>query len=353
MHKMCVLAALVLGGAAYPQGSTGLDQFLGAIQPREIGPTMMGGRIAEIAVYEKDPRIFYVATASGRLWKTTNAGLTFAPVFYKETSVSLGTVTVSQSDPNVVWVGTGEKDSRNSTSWGDGVYKSTDGGKTWTNMGLKDSMHIARVILNPAKPDTVFVAALGHLWGENDERGIYKSEDGGKTWTQVLSEGPRSGFIALEMDPKNPNNMLAASWERMRWPYKWAGGGPATHIYRTTDGGKTWKPAMKGIPEGDTGRIGISYFRQDPKIVVACVEKAPAGQGAATKSDGGIYRSTDGGESWTKVNDLDPRPFYFSQIRQDPVDVNRIYLTAVQSYVSNDAGKTFNTMRESVHVLGP
>lgn len=350
MRRICVLVALAVSYAAFAQGSAGLDQFLGAIQPRELGPTIMGGRINELAVYEKDPRIFYIATASGGLWKTENGGLTMRPVFFKESSVALGTVAISQSDPNIVWVGTGEKDSRNSSSWGDGVYMSTDGGSTWKHMGLRDSRHISKIILHPTKPNTVYVAALGHLWGENEERGVYMSEDGGQTWKRTLYEGPRSGIISMEMDPKNPNNMLAASWERMRWAYKWASGGPSSFIYRSTDGGKTWSKSMKGIPDGDTGRMGFDYFRQDPKIVVAIIEKAMTGQGNNATGGGGVYRSTDGGQSWTKVNNLNPRPFYFSQIRQDPVDENRIYVTAVQSYVSNDKGANFTQVRESVHV---
>jgi photosystem II stability/assembly factor-like uncharacterized protein len=350
MRRICVLVALFLGSAVFAQGSAGLDQFLETIQPRELGPTIMGGRINELAVYEKDPRIFYVATASGGLWKTENGGVTMRPVFFKESSVALGTVAISQSDPNIVWVGTGEKDSRNSTSWGDGVYRSTDGGATWTHMGLRDSRHISKIILHPTKPNTVYVAALGHLWGENEERGVYMSEDAGATWKRTLYEGPRSGIIALEMDPKNPNNMLAASWERMRWAYKWASGGPSSFIYRSTDGGKTWAKSMKGIPDGDTGRIGVSYFAKDPKVVMAIVEKSATGQGASRVTNGGVFRSTDGGQSWTKTNDLNPRPFYFSQIRQDPVDENRVYVTAVQSYVSNDKGATFQQVRESVHV---
>lgn len=349
MRTPFVLAAVLLTGMAFPQDS-GLSQYLSAVEPREIGPTIMGGRIAEIAVYEKEPRIYYVATASGGLWKTENAGLTFRPVFFKEKSVALGTVTVSQTDPNTVWVGTGEKDSRNSTSWGDGVYKSTDGGATWTHMGLTNTKHISKIIIHPTKPDTIYVAALGHLWGENDERGIYRSDDGGKNWRRVLNENARAGFISLEMDPKNPNNMLAASWERMRWAYKWASGGASSTLYRTTDGGNTWKKSMDGIPASDTGRIGLSYFLKDPKIVLAIVEKASTGQGNQAQTDGGIYRSTDGGASWKKINSLNPRPFYFSQIRQDPVDENRIYVTAVSSYVSNDKGATFQTVRESVHV---
>jgi photosystem II stability/assembly factor-like uncharacterized protein len=350
MRRICVLVALAVSCAALAQTTAGLDQFLGVIQPRELGPTIMGGRINELAIYEKDPRIFYIATASGGLWKTENGGLTMRPVFFKESSVALGTVAVSQSDPNVVWVGTGEKDSRNSTSWGDGVYMSTDGGTTWKHMGMRDSRHISKIILHPTKPNTVYVAALGHLWGENEERGVYMSEDGGATWKRTLYEGPRSGIISMEMDPKNPNNMLAASWERMRWAYKWASGGPNSFLYRSTDGGKTWSKSMKGIPEGDTGRMGFDYFRQDPKVVVAIVEKAMTGQGNNATGGGGVYRSTDGGQSWTKVNNLNPRPFYFSQIRQDPVDESRIYVTAVQSYVSNDKGANFQQVRESVHV---
>lgn len=333
-----------------PQTVVSVSDLLTGIQPRELGPTTMGGRVNGIAVVESDPKVFYVATASGGLWKTENSGLTMTPVFYKEKSVALGAVAVSQSDPNIVWVGTGENNSRNSTSWGDGVYKSIDGGKTWTNQGLGDTRHIGEIVIHPTNPDIVYVAALGHLWGANDERGVYKTEDGGKTWKRMLFENERAGIVSLKMSPADPDTLLAASYERMRWPYKWASGGPSTALYRTTDGGKSWKKAMKGIPEGDTGRIGLSFYRKDPKIVVATIEKGTKKVEDKDVPQGGVFRSTDGGQSWTKVNDLNPRPFYFSQPHQDPVDENKVYLVAVTAYVSENAGKEFKAWNMSVHV---
>ena len=349
-----VVLALAVSSVAFSQAPaervSGLPQFLEVLLPRELGPSVMGGRISSLAVYEKEPRIFYVGSASGGVWKTENAGITFRPVFYQEDTVATGAVAVDQNDPDHVWVGTGEQNSRGSSSWGGGVYVSKDGGETWTDKGLKETKHISRVIIHPTDPDTVFVAALGHLWGENEERGIYKTTDGGDTWVKVLYEDARSGFIALEMDPSDPDKMLAASWERMRWAYKWASGGPATTLYRTTDGGETWSKSMDGIPESDTGRIGLSYHRANPELVVATIEKAVVRDGGERTTDGGVYKSTNGGRSWKKVNDLNPRPFYFSLPVYDPVDENRIYLFATQAYVSEDGGETFNTMRMSVHV---
>ncbi|MCH7945825.1 MAG: hypothetical protein IIC73_07410, partial [Armatimonadetes bacterium] len=352
--RSIVFLALAVSSAVFAQGPaervSSLAQFLDVLQPRELGPSVMGGRISGIAVYEKEPRIFYVASASGGLWKTENAGITLRPVFYKEAVVALGAVAVDQNDPDLVWVGTGEQNSRNSSSWGGGVYMSKDGGETWTYKGLKETKHISKVIIHPEDSDTVYVAALGHLWGENEERGIYKTTDGGESWTKVLYENERSGIIALEMDPQNPDNMLAASWERMRWAYKWASGGPATALYRSTDGGETWTKSMDGIPESDTGRIGISYHRANPKLVVATISKAVVRDGNERTTDGGVYKSTDGGKSWKKMNDLNPRPFYFSLPYYDPIDEDRIYLVATQAYVSTDGGESFNTMRMSVHV---
>ena len=317
------MATLVVGVVfvqAQNGGSRSLNQMLGVLQPRELGPTVMGGRVSSIAVYEKEPRIFYVGTASGGVWKTTNAGITLNPVFHKEATVATGAVAVDQEDPDHVWVGTGEQNSRGSSSWGGGVYKSIDGGDTWEFMGLEETKHISKIIIHPTDSDTVFVAALGHLWGENEERGIYKTTDGGETWAKILYEDERSGFIDLQMDPSDPDKMLAASWERMRWAYKWASGGPATTLYRTTDGGDTWVESMDGIPEGDTGRIGISYHRANPNKVVISVEKAVVRNGRERTTDGGIYTSQDGGKSWTKKNDINPRPFYFSLPYYDPVD---------------------------------
>jgi photosystem II stability/assembly factor-like uncharacterized protein len=314
--------------------------FYDVLRPRQLGPTTMGGRIMEIAVYEKEPRIFYVATASGGLWKTENGGITTRPVFHREASVALGSCAVDQNDPNRVWVGTGEGSSRNSTSWGDGVYLSEDGGTTWRNLGLQRSMHIPRVVLHPSNREVAYVAALGSLWGESDDRGVYKTSDGGKTWSRILFVDRRSGIADLVMNPRNPNELLAASWERMRTAYSWKSGGPGSALWKSGDGGKTWRKITRGLPSGPLGRIGLSYFRKNPRVVLATVEA----------EHGGVFRSTDGGESWTRVNVLNPRPFYFSTIHQDPTDEDRIYVLGVQFHVSADRGRTFRTVPMNIHV---
>ncbi|MCH7903077.1 MAG: hypothetical protein IH944_00760 [Armatimonadetes bacterium] len=352
--RWLVVLALSLSTISFAQGpvarATGLSQFLTELSPRELGPTTMGGRVSDLAVYEKDPRIFFVATASGGVWKTTSAGVSFSPVFEKEGSSATGAVAIDQNNPDLVWVGTGEQNSRNSSSWGDGVYKSTDGGATWTNMGLAETKHISEIIIHPENSDIVFIAALGHLWGENEERGIYRTEDGGQTWEKILYEGPRSGFIDLDMSPSDPDTLLAVSWERMRWAYKWASGGESSYIYKSTDGGDTWKKVMDGIPGGDTGRIGISIMHSKPSIVIATVEKAREGTGRDRKQIGGLFKSTNGGNSWEKINDINPRPFYFSMPMQDPLDEDRIYVIATSFHFSEDGGETFKTMSMPIHV---
>lgn len=365
MKKSIPILLVLTPVFAFGQGTPStadLEPFLSALQPRSVGPVTMSGRMVELAVYEKEPRIFYAASASGGLWKTENAGLTFTPLFTQESSVSLGAVAISQADPNVVWVGTGEDTSRNSVAWGDGVYKSTDGGKTWQNMGLKETMHISRIVIDPKDPNIVTVGALGRLWGPNPERGIYRTTDGGKTWTQVLKVDENTGCIDLKADPKNPNTMLASMWQRRRAAYDFTSGGPGSGLYKSTDGGKNWRKVRRGLPTERTGRIGFSYFRKNPKIVVATVEykidpkaeanlnpKRPTDNGQVKTYAGGTFRSKDGGESWERVSFVNPRPFYFSLPTQDPVDENRIYLGSDELWVSEDAGKTFKTRRSTVH----
>lgn len=347
MRRIFLAAAVLASAAAFCQSeqagaASPTAQMLGVLPPRALGPTTMAGRISDLAVYEKEPRIFYVATASGGLWKTSNGGITIDPAFFKERTAALGSAAVDQDDPNHVWVGTGEQNNRNSTSWGDGVYRSTDGGKTWSHMGLKETRHIGEIVLHPKNKDTVYVAAMGNLWGPSKERGVYKTTDGGKTWQLILkTANDLTGVVELVMDPKNPDTLLAASYERRRWAYKWQSGGEGTAIYKTTNGGKSWKMITKGIPAGPKGRIGMSYFRRDPRIVVACIEH---------EKESGIYRSTDGGDSWTRVNNLNPRPFYFSKIRQDPNDEDRIYMPGVNFHYSVNKGQTFRVLPMNIHV---
>ena len=355
--SLAILATLVVSPKAQFEGSsrqTGTwSNILGSLRPRSLGPTNMGGRIMDIAVYGPRPQIFYVATASGGLWKTENAGTTVRPVFQYESSMSLGAVAVSQKDPNLVWVGSGEGSSRNSTAWGDGVYKSTDGGTTWKNMGLKETMHITRVVIDPRDDNTVYVGALGRLWGPNPERGVYKTTDGGKTWSQVLKVDDTTGVAELIQNPKKPNELLCAMWMRQRKAYDFTSGGPSCALYKSNDAGKTWKKITKGLPEGPLGRIGLSYHFNDPTHVVATVEYRPKDaserQGAASMNGGGIYISTDGGDSWSRQTGLNPRPFYFSQPHWDPVDKNRIYVLGVSLHVSDDMGKTFRALQASIH----
>jgi photosystem II stability/assembly factor-like uncharacterized protein len=423
----------------------------------------MGGRIIDLAVVRQDPSTIYVATASGGLFKTTNNGTTFSPLFQDQATISIGDVCIAPSDPNVIWLGTGEHNGRNSSSWGDGVYKSTDAGKTWTNMGLKESYQIGRMAIHPDNPDIVYVGALGRLWGENEQRGIFKTTDGGTSWEKVLYIDARTGCVDLAMHPGEPDTLLAAMYERQRGGFdvgdpekRW---GPGSGIYKTTNGGTSWKKIKKGIPSRPLGRIGIQYHQADPSIVFATIESDMIGtgratalmgitggqrvpnakiqgitrdgpaekagiqandvvtavddteittynslvveirshkpgdkvsvtllrddeeitveltfgkrggdsnkpfssylggqranaqdqQGARADQTGGVYRSSDGGASWERINSLNPRPFYYSQIHVDPVDPNHVFVLGIQLHYSSDAGKTFNNLGRQVH----
>jgi len=303
------------------------------LQWRSIGPAIMGGRIDDFAVVENQPGIIYVAAATGGVWKTTNNGTTWEPVFDNEAVSSIGDVAIAPSDPNIVWVGTGEANNRQSSSWGNGVYRSLDGGKTWANMGLKDTHHIGRVVVDPRDPNTVYVAAGGHLWGPNKERGVFKTTDGGKTWANVKFINEDTGFTDITIDPESPMTLYAAAYQRRRTVYGFSGGGPHSGIYKTIDGGATWTKLTNGLPEGDTGRIGLDLYRRDPNIVYAVIENAK----------GGVFRSEDKGATWKKMSDTNPRPAYYSQIRIDPNNDQRLWVLGANMYVSEDGGKTFQT----------
>jgi photosystem II stability/assembly factor-like uncharacterized protein len=336
--------------------------ILSALEARSLGPVNMGGRVVGLAVYENEPRIFYVASASGGLFRTDNGGTTFRPVFQNESSISLGAVTVNQSNPDDVWVGTGEATSRNSVAWGDGVYHSTDGGKTWANVGLRETMHIGKIAIDPRDPNTVYVAAIGRLWGPNPERGVFKTTDGGKTWQHVLKLDPNTGAIDVQIDPRNPRVLFASMWERRRWAYDFASGGLNSGLYKSTDGGKNWRPITRGLPAATKGRIGLAFYHADPKVMMATVEykidpeseknetpKRPSDSGVVKQYAGGTFWSTDGGESWKRINYLNPRPWYFSTPAIDPVDPKRLYVPGDNLFVSNDAGKTFSPAEIRVH----
>ncbi len=442
-------------------------EWLKPLEWRSIGPANMGGRIVSLAVRPEDPSTYWVATASAGLLKTVNGGMTFEHQFDHESTVSIGDVCVAPSDPKIVWVGTGENNPRNSVSYGDGVYKSTDGGKTWTNMGLKESFQIGRIVIHPKNPDIVYVGALGRLYGPSEQRGLFKTTDGGKTWEKIHYVDDKTGVIDIRMHPNDPETLLIATYQRKRDLYdtndpevKW---GPGSGLYKTTDGGKTWNKLTKGLPTCNLGRIGIDYYQKDPnqvfiilesekigsgppqaqggnaymgivgderedkaqlaevveggpadkaglkagdiiteiaekpirtyddlierirghkagdkvmvkasragkpvEVEVTLVERPAAGPGRPVDPKhpfldslggqrenvqgrqgddgfqyGGVYRSTDGGESWERVNSLNPRPMYFSQVRVDPEDSQFVYVLGVSLYRSRDGGKTF------------
>ncbi|MGC1264682.1 MAG: hypothetical protein WA853_00255 [Candidatus Acidiferrum sp.] len=347
-RAMCMVGAILAGGIffagtaiATPPGAadqSSVTEKLKNLEFREIGPAIMGGRIDDFAVVESNPDIVYVGAAAGGVWKTTNNGTTWEPVFDKEGVPTIGDIAIAPSDPSVVWVGSGEPNNRQSSSWGDGIYKSLDAGKTWKNMGLAATHHIGRIVIHPKNPDIVYAAALGHLWGPNPERGVYKTTDGGKTWSQVLKINDDTGVSDIAMDPESPDTLYAAAYERRRTPFGFNGGGTESAIYKTVDGGATWKKLTKGLPYengGDTGRIGLDIYRKDPNIVYAIVQH----------EKGGTYRSEDKGETWKRMGDTDPRPSYYSQIRIDPNNDLRIWELGAQMFFSEDGGKTFSTQR--------
>jgi photosystem II stability/assembly factor-like uncharacterized protein len=334
-----VLSLIAIAAIALPvRGSAQqrLTSPFSSLKWRSIGPVNTSGRIDDFAVARVagQPDAIYVATASGGVFKSTNAGTSWTPVFDEVDAMqSIGDVTVAPSSPNTVWVGTGEANNRQSSSWGDGVYKSTDAGKTWKNMGLTDTKHIGRIVIDPVNANVVYVAALGHLWGANAERGVFKTMDGGATWKKVLYVDADTGATDIVIDPKNPKILVAAMLQRRRTSWGYNGGGPGSGIYKSVDAGATWKRLSKGLPEGDLGRIALDMFPQDPKLIFATVEGRPSG----------VYRSADAGETWEALAKTNIRPTYFSQIRVDPSDRNRVYMLGSNRgfLVSNDSGKTF------------
>ncbi|UCG86345.1 MAG: hypothetical protein JSW71_20985 [Gemmatimonadota bacterium] len=360
IHPVAVAAVALLSLAATDVmlAQTDVRAAVAGLEVREIGPAVMGGRIADVAVVESKPQVFYVATASGGLWKTTSHGTTWEPLFDDQPTASIGDVTLAASNPNIVWVGTGEPQNRQSSPWGNGVYKSTNGGHTWTHMGLDDTHHIGRIVIHPTNPNVVYVAAVGHLWGPNDDRGVYRTRDGGDTWEKVLFVDENTGAIDLAMDPGDANTMFAAMYQRRRTGWGFNGGGPGSGIYRTLDGGESWQELENGLPEGDKGRIGLDVYRRDGNLVYAVVEadkrdpsRGFGGGGPQTERKSGVYRSTDRGETWERISSTNPRPMYYSQIRIDPNDPERIYVLGTQLAISEDGGKTFrNDGAQDIHV---
>ena len=307
---------------------------------RGIGPAFISGRVADIAVDARHPDTYYLAAASGGVWKTTNAGTTFEPVFDGEGSYSIGCVTIDPNDPLVVWVGTGENNSQRSVAYGDGVYKSIDGGRHWQNLGLKSSEHIARILVDPRNSDVVYVAAQGPLWAAGGDRGLYKTADGGKSWKRVLTISDNTGVTDLVMDPHNPDVLYAASYQRRRHVWTLIDGGPESAIYKSRDAGATWQKLTNGLPKEDKGRIGLAVAPAEPDVVYATIEAARGGSG--------FFRSRDAGVNWEKRSStLASSPQYYQHIVVDPKVADRVYLLDTFNKVSDDGGKTFRLLGES------
>ena len=329
------------------------DELLQGMKYRNVGPANQGGRIVDIEAINNDFAHVYAASASGGVWKSENAGTTWKPIFDDYGTASIGDIALFQPNPNIVWVGTGEANNRNSVSWGDGIYKSTDGGASFTNMGLENTHQIARVITHPKDPDIVYAGAIGHLWGYNGDRGLFMTNDGGKSWqklTNGLPDDGKTGCIDLVMDPKNPKILYAAFYQRLRQPWHFHSGGPNGGIYKSTNGGKSWKKLTSGLPTGDTGRIGLAIYQKNPKIVMAFVEAEKTDD--LSKPGSGVYRSEDGGNNWTYVNTYNNRPFYYSQIRINPHDDQKVYLLTTSFMVSDDGGKSLRNGSRDQEVHG-
>ncbi|MDA1148888.1 MAG: hypothetical protein O2937_02625, partial [Bacteroidetes bacterium] len=337
MKSLFTLVFALLGSVVIAQDFS--MELAKDLKPRNIGPGGMSGRVTAIdAVYE-NPDIIYAGTASGGLWKSTSGGIKWDPIFDNEKTASIGAVAITQSNPDVIWVGTGEGNPRNSLNGGYGVYKSIDGGKSWKSMGLENTRHIHRILIDPTDANTVYVGAIGSPWGAHKERGVFKTTDGGKTWSHVLKTNLLSGTADLVMDPKNPNKLIAAMWEHKRDPWFFKSGGPGSGLYLSYDGGENWKKlgVDNGLPDSELGRIGLAISPSNPNRVYALVE---------TKKNA-LYRSDDGGEHFEKVNDkseIGDRPFYYSDIRVDPTNENRLFSVFTYVNVSEDGGKSFKEL---------
>ncbi|HEX7807903.1 MAG TPA: glycosyl hydrolase, partial [Thermoanaerobaculia bacterium] len=309
------------------------------LELRNIGPGLVSGRVIDIAVDPKNHSTWFVAIASGGIWKTVNAGTTFEPIFDGEASYSIGCVTIDPNDSHVIWAGSGENNSQRSVAWGDGVYKSVDGGKSWKNVGLKNSEHIGKILVDPRDSNVVYVAAQGPLWNPGGDRGLYKTTDGGKTWKPSLTISENTGVTDVVMDPSNSNILYAAAYQRRRHVYTLINGGPESALYKSTDAGATWNKLTSGLPKEHIGRIGLAVTPLAPKTVYAVIE--------AARKTGGFFRSTDAGATFEKMSSYVPGgPQYYNELFVDPNDADRIYSMDVYSRVSDDAGKTFRKIDE-------
>jgi photosystem II stability/assembly factor-like uncharacterized protein len=318
------------------------------LQWRSVGPRKQGGRIETIAVHPSNTSTIYLGVGIGGVWKTVNNGTTWKPIFENKSTSSIGDIAIAPSNPDILWLGTGEELMARSSFAGTGVFKSTDAGISWKQMGLEDTHHIGRVIIHPNNPDIVYVAAIGHLYSDNEQRGVFKTIDGGNTWTRVLFVDTKSGAFDLEFDPSNPNTLYATTWQHERKAWGHVAFGPGSRVYKTTDAGDTWKQLDNGLPTGDSvGRIAVDIATSNPQILYSLVNRT--GQ----DNPDALYRSDDGGESWRQVNEQQVSAGYdFCMVRISPNNPDELYLPGQRTHVSSDGGKTFRQVEGTlVHLL--
>ena len=337
-HAALSLAVLSLPGSLSAQ--TLKPEHTATLEWRLLGPSMPAGRAWTVVGVESNPKTQYLTTAGGGVWKTTNHGTTYEPIFNFEGSASTGAVAVAPSDPDIVWVGTGEPANTRANSWGDGVYRSDDGGDTWTNMGLLDSYLISKIVVHPTDPDRVWVAAMGHLWGTNGERGVFRTSDGGDSWQHVLSVNDTTGAMDIEIDPNDPDVLYAGMWQRFRF----GGGdmdesGPGSGVFKSTDGGSTWTRLAGGLPTEDMGKIHLAVARNDSRIVYAGILTREPRERAGSQT--GLYRSSDGGASWERVSDPSTG-YYYQNVFVDPSNDDRVYMPVFELNASEDGGRTWS-----------
>ena len=316
------------------------EETFEGIKLRNIGPAFMSGRIGDVVIHPENENTWYVGVASGGVWKTVNAGTTWTPVFDEESSYSIGCVAIDPNNPNTVWVGTGENDGGRHIGYGDGIYRSMDGGKSWENMGLPNSEHISKIVIHPNNSDVMFVASQGPLWSKGGDRGFYKSTDGGKTWTKTLGDSEWTGVTDIAMNPDNPNELYAATWQRHRTVAAYMGGGPRSGIHKSTDGGETWTRLTRGLPDGNVGKIGLALSPQNSNVIYAAIEEE--------RRTGGVYKSDDSGMNWNKQSDAVASatgPHYYQELYASPHQEGRLYLIDSRMQVSDDGGKNFYRMK--------
>ena len=344
----CLVLVALMGATVPVRAQTADTTWVAAFHWRSIGPAGMGGRVTDVEGLPSPSHTFYVATATGGVWKTSNAGTSFTPIFDHQAVISVGDLAIAPSDTNQIWIGTGEANVRNTVLPGGGIYKSVDGGAHWELMGLERTQQIGRVAVDPANPNVVFVAALGHVWEPNLDRGLYRTRDGGRTWQRIKFINDSTGFVDVAINPRNPREVFAASYQFARTAYSFTSGGRGSGLWRTEDGGDHWTEVRGGgFPSTEKGRIGIAIAPSDPRIVYASVEADSLHDGRGLLS--GLYRSADGGRTWTRTSDVDNRPFYFSQVRVDPRDPNHVIWSSTPVQESHDGGRTAHVTMAHLH----